>query len=152
MLLNVHANKNSTIVLKRQAAKTPIVLSGSTMILGMKNIMPTPTRTALAKNVRRLRKTAKLSQTELANRAGIAQTAVSYIERASDKSPSLETIEKLAAALGTTHLGLCAALDEPSQQDIQGAGKLLETYISATPEGRSSLLKVAEVVAQYHPR
>jgi len=57
----------------------------------------TPTR-RFARNLRRLRNAAGLSQEELAARAGLHRTYVSSIERA-NRNVSIENIFALAAAL-----------------------------------------------------
>ncbi|MGZ6132711.1 MAG: helix-turn-helix domain-containing protein [Myxococcaceae bacterium] len=55
--------------------------------------------TKFAGNVRRLRAKKKLSQKALADRVGISVSYVSMLERG-QRSPPLETIEKMAKALG----------------------------------------------------
>jgi len=54
-----------------------------------------------AGNVRRLRAKKKMSQKALADRVGISVSYVSMLERG-QRSPPLETIEKMAKALGVT--------------------------------------------------
>jgi len=54
-----------------------------------------------ASNVRRLRGKKKLSQKALADKVGISVSYVSMLERG-QRSPPLETIEKMAKALGVT--------------------------------------------------
>ena len=58
-----------------------------------------------AGNVRRLRSKRKLSQKALADKIGISVSYVSMLERA-QRSPPLETIEKMAKALGVTPANL----------------------------------------------
>jgi transcriptional regulator with XRE-family HTH domain len=55
--------------------------------------------TRFAGNVRRLRAKKKLSQKALADKIGISVSYVSMLERG-QRSPPLETIEKMAKALG----------------------------------------------------
>jgi transcriptional regulator with XRE-family HTH domain len=55
--------------------------------------------TRFAGNVRRLRAKKKLSQKALADKVGISVSYVSMLERG-QRSPPLETIEKMAKALG----------------------------------------------------
>ena len=55
--------------------------------------------TRFAGNVRRLRSKKKLSQKALADKVGISVSYVSMLERG-QRSPPLETIEKMAKALG----------------------------------------------------
>jgi transcriptional regulator with XRE-family HTH domain len=55
--------------------------------------------TRFAGNVRRLRSKKHLSQKALADKVGISVSYVSMLERG-QRSPPLETIEKMAKALG----------------------------------------------------
>jgi transcriptional regulator with XRE-family HTH domain len=57
--------------------------------------------TRFAANVRKLRSKKKLSQKALADKIGISVSYVSMLERG-QRSPPLETIEKMAKALGVT--------------------------------------------------
>ncbi len=58
-----------------------------------------------AANVQRLRSKKKMSQKALADKVGISVSYVSMLERA-QRSPPLETIEKMARALGVTPANL----------------------------------------------
>ncbi len=60
-----------------------------------------------AANVHRLRSKRKMSQKALADRVGISVSYVSMLERA-QRSPPLETIERMARALGVTPANLLA--------------------------------------------
>jgi transcriptional regulator with XRE-family HTH domain len=62
-------------------------------------------RQIVARNLRILRKQKGLSQEELAFQAGINRNYVGQIER-EEKSPTVDTIEKLASALGITPFSL----------------------------------------------
>ena len=53
---------------------------------------------AVGENIKEKRKEKHLSQNQLAKKAGIAQATLSAIE-SSTKSPAVDTVEKLAAAL-----------------------------------------------------
>lgn len=65
---------------------------------------------ALGKVVARYRNTAKLSQEELADRAGIHRTYVSQIERGL-KSPTLSVLLKISKALQMTASNLIAEVE-----------------------------------------
>ncbi|HVP68488.1 MAG TPA: helix-turn-helix transcriptional regulator [Anaeromyxobacteraceae bacterium] len=54
-----------------------------------------------ASNIRRLREKKKLSQKALADKVGISVSYVSMLERG-QRSPPLETVEKMAKALGVS--------------------------------------------------
>lgn len=58
-----------------------------------------------AANVRKLRARKKLSQKALADRVGISVSYVSMLERG-QRSPPLETVEKMARALGVSPASL----------------------------------------------
>lgn len=53
----------------------------------------------VAANVVRLRAEGKLSQRDLASKAGMSQPHIQMIEQG-DRNPSLESVERLAIALG----------------------------------------------------
>lgn len=59
-----------------------------------------PPKLAVTLAVRWARKHAGLSQTELARRAGLSQPVVARLEDP-DHNPTIETLERVAAALGT---------------------------------------------------
>jgi transcriptional regulator with XRE-family HTH domain len=61
--------------------------------------------TRFAENVRRLRSKEKLSQKALADKAHVSVSYVSMLERG-QRSPPLETIEKMARALRVTPAAL----------------------------------------------
>jgi len=64
--------------------------------------------------IKKLRMAKSLSQAELGDLAGLSQAAISLIE-AEVKSPTIRTLEKLAAALGVS---VAELLDEaPSNPD-----------------------------------
>jgi transcriptional regulator with XRE-family HTH domain len=69
-----------------------------------------------AANLRRLRKAAEISQEELAFRADIHRTQVSFIE-GGKRMPRLDTLVKLAGALGVTANDLIDGITwEPYEQ------------------------------------
>ncbi len=73
-----------------------------------------------AANLRRLRPAAGLSQEELAFRADIHRTQVSFIE-GGERMPRLDTLMKLAGALGCTVDDLTAGITwEPYEQLVGG--------------------------------
>ena len=84
---------------------------------------------SLAPLVRRLRRSAGLSQRGLARRAGTSQPAIARYERGA-ATPSWETLERLAAACGQRLQLSTEILPEP--HDIELAILLLEL----TPQER----------------
>ena len=84
---------------------------------------------ALSDLVRKLRRSAGLSQRELAKRAGTSQPAVARYERGA-AAPSWATVERLAAACGRNlRIGVETV---PDPADVELAERLLEL----TPAGR----------------
>lgn len=75
---------------------------------------------ALADKIRDLRKRAKMSQEDLAERAGVARGVIQQIE-AGNANPTLETMYALAQALGTT---LDALTGQPQYAKAQVAEKM----------------------------
>lgn len=66
-------------------------------------------RDRFAANLRHARKTAGVSQEDLAEACEIHRTEVSLLERGG-REPRLGTLVKLAVALGTTPEALCAGI------------------------------------------
>ena len=54
----------------------------------------------LAKNIKKLRKQHKLSQEQLARKAGITYSTLIKLESGANKNPTIETVQKLAKAFG----------------------------------------------------
>lgn len=70
------------------------------------------------RTLRKLRTEADLNQAELADRAGITQSAVSQIEKG-ERAPSFDVLRRLAAALGVSTAELLGpeASDAPTKQE-----------------------------------
>ena len=62
--------------------------------------VPKDLKSAIGVQLRALREKRELSQEDLADRAEVDRTYISILERGL-KSPTLETMEKICAALGT---------------------------------------------------
>ena len=52
--------------------------------------------------IRELRKKRGISQNELARRAGVKQSVISYIENGRTKHPRIDTLTAIAAVLGVS--------------------------------------------------
>lgn len=115
----------------------------------MKNIPTSPARRALASNVKRLRLAKGWSQVQLARKAGVAQTAISYIEKPDGKSPSMETLESVAAAFGIPYWALSIPNLDISPAELIDAGFVLETFIHAPHDGKQQIRRIAEAEARY---
>jgi transcriptional regulator with XRE-family HTH domain len=68
----------------------------------------TPLTTLFSRNLKHTRLAKKLTQTALADKAGISVSYVSMLER-EQRSPPLETIERIATALRIPPTSLLAA-------------------------------------------
>ena len=73
---------------------------------------PISLRTTLAANVKRLRAERRLSQEELAHRAGLHRTFIGFVERA-ETNISIDNIEKIAGALEAAVVDLFRAVGDP---------------------------------------
>ena len=56
----------------------------------------------LAKNIKKLRKQHKLSQEQLARKAGITYSTLIKLESGANRNPTIETVRKLANAFGVS--------------------------------------------------
>lgn len=56
----------------------------------------------LAQNIKKLRNQRKLSQEELAKKAGVTYSTLIKLESGVNKNPTIKTIQQLAAALEVT--------------------------------------------------
>jgi transcriptional regulator with XRE-family HTH domain len=56
----------------------------------------------LAQNIKKLRKQRKLSQEELAKKAGVTYSTLIKLESGANKNPTIRTIQQIAAALEVT--------------------------------------------------
>ena len=73
----------------------------------------------LADNVKQLRLRLGYTQTELAERAGLSQPQISNIETGDAANPRLNTIRRLAEALGVVSIDL---LDTGGELEISANG------------------------------
>jgi transcriptional regulator with XRE-family HTH domain len=73
----------------------------------------------LASRIRRYRKLAKLSQTELATFVGVSQTAITLLETGARTKPRAVTLLKMAEALGVSVTDLMGK----SEADLMGEAR-----------------------------
>lgn len=100
------------------------------------------TRETLAKNLRTLMDVRGWNQVELAGKSGVSQTMISSVLNARS-SCSIETADALAQAFGLTswHL-LMPGLTEDLLKS-KAVQRLLESYVSATPDGKTLIDAIA---------
>lgn len=102
---------------------------------------------AVGESIKEKRKERKLSQNQLAKKAGIAQATLSAIE-SSTKSPAVDTVEKLADAL---ECSISELLGEKQDGQIFLSDRqqyLLELYSQLNDAGQDFLLSQAESILQ----
>jgi XRE family transcriptional regulator, master regulator for biofilm formation len=69
-------------------------------------------------SIRQLRVAKGLSISELADRANVAKSYISSIERGIQKNPSIQTLDKIARVLGVTTQQLLSLDDQPQAPDM----------------------------------
>lgn len=141
MLADVHADNCSTLVLKPQRQGTDPVLHD----FGMDK----QTRKNLARNVKRFRELARLDQTELGTRAGIGQTTVSSVEKESGKSPTLVTLDSIAAALGIPTWTLLIDTDQMDKEQVKTLDSIVRSFVKIPGPGQDQINRVAEAEMRY---
>lgn len=90
--------------------------------------MPERPRDIVARNLRRIRKERKLTQSELASRCGLTSAYVSALERGR-QAISLRSLDRLAGALGVSPADLLQVVvskDPPKESLVQEIHYLLK--------------------------
>ncbi|MCM3111546.1 helix-turn-helix domain-containing protein [Lederbergia lenta] len=95
----------------------------------------------IGKNICKIRKKKGLTITELANRAGIAKSYVSNIERDVNKNPSINVIEKIASVL---EVDLKTLIDPESTNETK-LPQLDAEWIDLVNELKESGIKKEEI-------
>ena len=104
----------------------------------------------LAERVRKLRLQAGLTQAELALGAGVTVETVARLERvlrgraSANANPSLETLSRLATALGVEIVDLLSMSSKAKAKD----DRLALVMRSASQQTRRTVLKLAEVLVR----
>ncbi len=104
----------------------------------------------LAGRVKKLRRTAGLTQAELASRAGVTVETVARLERvlrgrsSANANPSLDTLARLSSALGVDITDLLA--DSPASRPKDD--RMASVLRGASPATRQRVLRVAEVLVR----
>jgi transcriptional regulator with XRE-family HTH domain len=105
---------------------------------------------ALGQWIRATRMEQSLSQRELATRAGLSRSYVCDIERGRGAHPSVETLDKLAAALGAARVDLmkAAGLIEPVEggRETPEERRLLAVFRDLSGTGQQAVLQFARFV------
>ena len=104
-----------------------------------------PARLAARVALRRARHEAGLTQSQLAKRAGVTQPQVAKLE-SPDANPTLETLEKVAAALGVR---LFVSFDTKIEREAGKAARELTTELRSMSE--ADVLKIARLEPTVQP-
>lgn len=100
--------------------------------------------------IRRTRTEQGFSQRELASRSGLSRSYVCDIERGRGAHPSVQTLDKLAAALGFSRIDLLKASgvidqgDDRRQDDEER--RMLSVFRDLSAQGRLSVMQFARFI------
>jgi transcriptional regulator with XRE-family HTH domain len=93
-----------------------------------------------------------MSQRELASRSGLSRSYVCDIERGRGVHPSVETLDKLASALGLDRVDLLKASGVieavTSNRETDEERRMLSVYRDLSESGRLSVMRFARFVHQ----
>lgn len=99
-----------------------------------------------SERLRAIRESKKLSQTDLANRAGLQPSAVSHFET-ERRSPSFENLRRLADALNVTIDYLLGRTEEPKNSGPV-AEQLFRDFAEMSAEDQENLTEFARMLAE----
>jgi transcriptional regulator with XRE-family HTH domain len=102
--------------------------------------------------VREIRQRKGVSQVELAKRLGVTQRGISYYENEAN-NPSMDVIDKIAAALGVSKRMLIEYSDEPLEDEpkaIRSLQQRLKIIPKLPPEGQKYLVETIDMLAGKH--
>lgn len=99
--------------------------------------------------LRELRKSARLSQGDLAKAVGLSQSAISQMENGI-ADIGLEWMRRFARALGCTPADLLADQDNPARLSDEEFD-LIRRFRAAQDADRDTLLRVSEAVLRFEP-
>jgi transcriptional regulator with XRE-family HTH domain len=107
------------------------------------------TRAAIARNIKMLRESIPLSQTQLAAKAGVGQTSISNMEQPDGKSPTSDTLDCVARALRVPPWVLMLPHIPSDPEMLKQLEKLALTYLTVDDAGRRTIDTIAEAEARY---
>ena len=110
---------------------------------------PTASKILIAKNVKLLRRYARLSQVSLAKQAGVSQATVSNLEnpdKAGDNySPTTDNIDAIAAVFGLPGAVLAMNLPMDILLNFSNISSVIHRYVLANSRERQAIEAVAEL-------
>ena len=107
------------------------------------------THEVLARNLNSYREAATLSLKQLAAKAGVSDRTIVNITADGGSSPSIETVAKLAQALGVQVADLFvsngreAHVTQQHSRLAHDVGRLIEDFVGASVEGQRRIAKAA---------
>lgn len=107
--------------------------------------------TALGLRIRELRNERHMSQEELAFKAGISAAHLGQIERAL-KNPTVDTVAKIAAAMGVSITMLFTEEQPNVNQESPLVAKINAHLIDMTEEQQRDFLRIIRIFHGYLPK
>jgi transcriptional regulator with XRE-family HTH domain len=105
-------------------------------------------RVSLARNLRVLMESSALNGPEIARRAGVdIKTVNNMVNGRYDPRP--EKVDQVAAVFGLSGWQLLIPDLPGDMLRNHGLPDLISNYVSANPDGRDNILRVAEMAARY---
>ena len=102
----------------------------------------------LGRQIRSIRKKLGMSQEELAFKAGLSPAHLGQIERAL-KKPTVETVDKIAAALGVSFAELFSFGTTPTDQSDAVTNKI-NAYLSSMSESeKKDILRIIRIFKHF---
>ncbi len=105
---------------------------------------------SLGEWIRAARTRQRLSQRDLAERSGLSRSYVCDIERGRGSHPSVDTLDKLAAALGYSRVDLLRALGVietvSGSRASEEERRMLSVFRDLTADGRQTVMRFARFV------
>jgi transcriptional regulator with XRE-family HTH domain len=138
---DIHETDSSTRVLKKQRQ--------SSCALPHPYGMTDKSRINVAQNVRRLRQLRGWTQSVLAEKAKVAQTVISYLERVDSKSPTLETLQAVADAFSIPVWTLLLASEDIRPETLNALDHVVQTFGNLPTEGQMQIQRTADAEERY---
>lgn len=88
----------------------------------------------LGENIKRIRKSLKLSQKDLADKTELTSDYISKIETAKRENPSIAVIEKIASVLNCSVYDIIGENNIEQYKELTVAKALKETYLNSNKE------------------
>ena len=99
----------------------------------------------IGENIKQFRKNKKITQKELAEKIGVTDSAITKYEKG-DREPNIETLNKIATALGVTINDLVKNEEKASNKNSIGI-RFLDR--SKLPDEKEQIIKVVEEMYEF---